>query len=127
MSYEHRIVIVERHISEGKMPYTFAIELARFDLSWMKTGDAFKRIFTNLIDFDIFVNNEDPNAVYPDEYWRADMYGEHCKSATVDAVLDFIEQSGETNRRVKMLSACLTYLKYHADEYGDLHIVHYGY
>lgn len=127
MSYEHRIVIAERHYSDGEKRYVWAFELARFDLGWMQSGESFKRIFKNPIDFDIYVNNEDPNTVYPDEYWREDMYGEHCKSATVDTVLHFLEQAGDNNRRVKVLVACLKHLNESRDEYGDLHVVHYGY
>lgn len=127
MSYEHRIIIAERHESEGKTPYIFAFEFARFDLGWMESGESFKRLFTEPIDFNIFVNNEDPNRIYPDEYWKEDMYGAHCKAASVDSVLNFLEQTSDTNRRLKLLAACLRQLKESAHIFGDIKVVHYGY
>lgn len=127
MSYEHRVIIAERHEAGTENPYVFAFELARFDLGWMASGEQFKRIFTNPIDFNIYVNNEDPNKVYPDEYWKEDMYGERCKSADVGTVLDFLEHCEDGNRRLSLLLPCLRLLRERVNEYGDLHIVHYGY
>ena len=127
MSYEHRIIIAERHVSEGEKPYIFSFELARFDLGWMIDGENFKRVFSAPIDFDIFVNNEDQNVVYPAEYWREDMYGEHCKFATVDAVLDYLSATADSNRRVKLFLACLRQLKAFESDYGQICLVHYGY
>lgn len=127
MSYEHRIIIAERHETEGENPYVFAFELVRFDLGFMASGEQFKRIFTKPIDFNIYVNNEDPNETYPEEYWKEDMYGEHCKSATVETVIDFLEHSADDNRRLKLLLSGLRLLRDRKEDYGDIHVVHYGY
>ena len=128
MSYEHRIIIAERHETESENPYVFAFELVRLDLGWMESGERFKRLFKTPIDFNIYVNNEDPNETYPEEYWKEDMYGEHCKSASVNYVLDFLENNcKDTNRRLSILRALLRDLREHKEDYGDIRVVHYGY
>ena len=129
MGYEHRIVIVERHAYEGNKvdSEAFGFEIARFDLSrYDESGETYTRYFTIPIDFEIYVNNEDPNKVYPSEYWKTDMYGEHCKYTTVENAIEWLNLA-TGNRRARLLLAFLRQLQELKSDYGELCVVHYGY
>lgn len=64
-------------------------EISRFDLSKMGyyeyKGKSFREIFTHEIDFDLYVNDS-----YGEDA-RIDSYGEHCKWATIEEVIEWLE------------------------------------
>lgn len=135
MGYESKIVIMDRH--EYKKPngdkWIFALEISTFDLSKMgyekANGHTFHDIFKTPIDFDLYIQNEDANNVYPAEYWREDCYGEHCKYTTIENVIAWLEQSktAKTYRRAKLLLNCLYSFRDIQNEFTQLCVVHYGY
>ena len=141
MGYESKIIIVDRreHKDTGKSTWTYGAEIAQFDLGKMgheryPVGNydvlqSFRELFTVPIDFDLSVQNEDSDKVYPDEYWREDMYGEHCKYTTdLDGVICWLEQSEahEHYRRAALFLDFLRVLQEHKDEYSQICLVHYG-
>ena len=135
MGYESKIVIAER--SENKTPngktLVWGNEIARFDLSKMGwdevNGKSFPALFTHEIDFDIYINPEQYDKIMPDNYFREDMYGDICKWASVDTVIDWLEASGVANtyRRAKLFLGFLRVLRDQRKDYGQLCVVHYGY
>lgn len=143
MGYESKIVVIDRreHEATEKHPaWVYGSEIARFDLGKMGYEKypvnnyddlrTFRDLFTVPIDFDLSVQNEDSNTVYPDEYWREDMYGEHCKYTTdIDSVIAWMERYLEHDdyRRAALFYDFLRVLKEHEDEYQQIVLVHYGY
>lgn len=138
MGYESRVFVIERH--EYDMPngskWVFGDELARFDLSKMGyeivDNKYFSDVFKTEIDFDLHDIGEDPNAEeYNEEDYRFDRYGAHCKWATIDQVLHWLENSEvlqvEHYRRAVMLYDALKMFKAHEADFGQLVVVHYGY
>lgn len=135
MGYESKIVIVER--TSGTYPsgknFVSASEIARFDLCKMGyeqvNGKEFHKIFTIPIDFDIYVRTDEPEQDYDPEYWRVDCYGDHCAWATVDDVIDWLEQSQVVNeyRRAELFLDFCKALKAHESDYKQICLVHYGY
>ena len=135
MGYESKIIIVDR--SECEMPngktWVYGDEIARFDLSKMGNelvnGKLFRNVFHTPVDFNLYVNNEDPNVSYSESYWREDMYGAVCKWASVDEVMSWLKNSetAQTYRRAKLFFDFLRVLKMHESEYGQICVVHYGY
>ena len=135
MGYESKIVVIDRreHEATGKHPaWVYGSEIARFDLSKMGyervDGKEFREVFSAPIDFDLYVANDD-GEIHPDEYWREDCYGEHCKMASVDDVLQWLEKSEvlKEYRRAKLFYDFLRVLKEHENEYQQIVLVHYGY
>ena len=88
MGYESRIFFVERKTCfDGRI--VIGSEISRFDLSKMGyyeyNGKSFRKIFTQEIDFDLDINDS-----YGEDA-RIDSYGEHCKWATVEDVIKWLE------------------------------------
>lgn len=135
MGYESKIIIMDRHehTTPNNGKWIGALEIATFDLSKMGyekvNGKEFTDIFKTPIDFDLYIQNEDPSTVYPAEYWREDCYGEHCKYTTIENVIDWLEQSkvAKTYRRAKLLLNCLYSFRDIQNEFTQLCVVHYGY
>lgn len=135
MGYESKIVVVERITCEYPNGKSFVIgdEIARFDLCKMGyekvSGKVFWKVFTTPIDFDIYLNTEQPEKDYDPEYWRTDCYGDHCTWATVDDVIDWLEQSesAKTYRRAKLFLDFCKALKAQESDYKQICLVHYGY
>jgi hypothetical protein len=136
MGYESKIIIVDRkaYDQENGNTWVYGDEVARFDLC--KMGYAifnykrFRDLFTVPVDFDLYVNREDPNANYDPEYFRQDCYGEHCKYTTdIDSVIFWLEQSEKNDpyRRAKLFLDFLRVLKENAKDFNELCLVHYGY
>lgn len=128
MGYESKIIIVERHEHEKLdgtlLPY--GDDIACFDLSKMGyeqvNGKAFPAVFTNEIDFDLY-------CVDPEKPTRVDMYGDICKWADVEDVIDWLEASNvaKTYRRAKLFLDFVRCLRSHLDDFGQLCVVHFGY
>ena len=51
----------------------------------------------------------------------------HLADETVDAVLDYLNTTTDSNRRVKLFLSCLRQLKAFESDYGQICVVHYGY
>ena len=90
MGYESKIFFVERKVYSGdRVINVIGSEISRFDLSKMGyyeyNGKSFRKIFTQEIDFDLDINNS-----YGEDA-RIDSYGEHCKWATVEDVIAWLE------------------------------------
>lgn len=137
MGYESKIIVIDRHELKddaGKTTGIYGAEIAQFDLCKMGydyfDGKQFRNLFATPVDFDLSVQNEDSNTVYPDEYWREDMYGEHCKYTTdIDSVIAWLEQyeAHEHYRRAALFLDFLRVLKNRKGEYTQICLVHYGY
>lgn len=137
MGYESKCVIVERKECESPdgSKWVYGGEIARFDLSEMGyetvNGKMFREVFKTPIDFDIYVNPDDGNE-HSWEYWREDFYGEHCKWATVDEVLAWLDASDVVKkqhyRRATLFRDFLFVLKLnHEHDFNQICVVHYGY
>ena len=135
MGYESKIIVVDRR--EHELPsgetWVYGDQIATFDLSKMGyervNGKTFSEVFLNPIDFNLYIQPEDPNVTYTDEYFREDCYGEHCKWATTYDVLEWLDESEVLHdyRRAKLFYDFLVSLNEHKDDWGQLCIVHYGY
>lgn len=143
MGYDSKIIIVDRREhkdKDGNLVCVYGAEIAQFDLCKMGYNKypvdnydvlrSFRELFTIPIDFDLSVQNEDSNKEYPAEYWREDMYGEHCKYTTdIKSVMAWLRQSEEHEhyRRASLLLDFLASLLNHAHDWAQLCLVHYGY
>ena len=104
-------------------------EISRFDLSKMGyykyKGKSFREIFTQEIDFDLDINDS-----YGEDA-RIDSYGEHCKWATVEDVIKWLEMycANVNYRRAENLLLYLYIMKKQIEEnkWGQICVVHYGY
>lgn len=120
MSYESRLIVVERSKYETWCDYVFAEEIARFDLRSVSWNH--KEIFTEPIDFDILSTNGERV-----EYKKTDCYGEHCCMADMETVISALEKldAEEDYRRYKPILGLLK--GFNPNEWHELKVVHYGY
>lgn len=134
MGYESRIFVIERKVLND-FGYTIGSEIARFDLCKMGydkvNGIEFREVFKTPIDFNIYSGWEDPDKEYDEEDYRVDLYGEHCKYAPVDDVINWIEEHMKSDgyeyyRREALFLDFIKSLKEHKDDYSELVLVHFG-
>lgn len=134
MGYESRVFIIERSECCGGK-FVYGDEIARFELCKMGNEVVNYKYFTDVfktpIDFDLHDIGEDPNCEeYREEDYRTDQYGEHCKYASIDSVLEWLESSETVNvekyRRAVLLRDFLKMLKDRSSDFGNIVVVHYG-
>ena len=126
MGYESKIIIGKR------IEHSFGVwfdEIARFDLSKMGYEIVENETFKTPIDFNLYVNNYDPDKDYPDSFFREDMYGMQCKYTNTENVLRWLEKSETAKEywRAELLLRFLKTLKEKEPEWGSFCAVHYGY
>ena len=121
MGYESRIFIMDRNTYKGidGNDHSWAEQIAMVNMCKMGYDSGFHELFTEPIDYKIFIDEEHD----VDE----DCYGEHLKSATVQAVIDWLEKEIETDdyRRLPVLLGLLK--GFQTDRWSELQVVHYGY
>ena len=131
--YQSRIIIVDRFEYAPKQ--CIGSEVARFDLAgvgYEKVDNKFfTDVFTEDIDFNLYRMDEQEYE-YDEQYdekHRRDCYGEHCKYASINAVMRWLELSPTTMRcrRVKAFYLALAAYKSCEDRFDELLVVHYGY
>ena len=128
MGYESKIYIVNRHewelIDGLKMvsgDNIMEIDLAKIGYQgyYNKT---FPQLFTNEIDFDLWINNEKT---------RTDCYDEHCKYGDIDEIIKWVEKMVDDThyRRAELFLNILKYIKTQQENgvWENVKIVHYGY
>ena len=127
MGYESRIFFVERKsYSDDRTIIIIGSEISRFNLQNMRyykyKGKSFREIFTYKIDFDLYIDGKDA---------RIDSYGEHCKWATVEEVIEWLEMYcvNVNDKRAENLLLYLYVMKKQIEEnkWGQICVVHYGY
>lgn len=132
MSYESRVIIVNRRETEN---FVFGSEIARFELSAMGREmvnyRTFCDVFKTPIDFNLYGMPEiwtDPEETHPDQHYREDAYGAHCKMASVDDVLAWLEASNTAKeyRRARLLQDFLVCMKEEMNNFDDVRVVHFG-
>lgn len=114
MGYESKLIIVDRHVWDSG--YAFAEMIAEFRMCCLPWNH--REIFKTPIDFDLYVGCE---AV------RKDCYGEHCKMAKPEVVVDALEKMAreEDYRRYNPIIQMLK--GFDSNQWEDLEVVHYGY
>lgn len=121
MGYESRIFIMDRNENEAPNgeKYTWAEKIAMVNMCKMGYDNGFHELFTEPIDYKIFIDGETETDV--------DRYGEHLKSATVQTVIDWLEKEIKTEdyRRLPVLLGLLK--GFQTDRWSELQVVHYGY
>ena len=132
MGYESKIYItnVRRHKQEDGKVWTYAEIIAEFELRKMGHSVAnsidFCELFTNPIDYMIYVPgvNENNNECMVAK--DTDGYGEHIKSGDINRIITWLEREAEQDnyRRLKPLIGMLK--GFNADEWDDLQVIHYG-
>lgn len=131
MGYESKIIIGKR--KELPNGYVWFDDVAQFDLSKMGyeyvENRTFHETFRTPIDFNIYLNNYDPDKEYPDSFFREDMYGKQCKYTETENVLRWLEKSETAKEywRAELLLMFLRELKEKEPEWGTFCAVHYGY
>ena len=125
MGYESKIIVMDRkEYTIGKIKDAYASKIAEFDLCNMgciKFNEKyFNELFTNKIDFNVFVNNEPVTT---------DCYGDDLKYTHISNVLEWLyeSQKKEKYRRVTPLISYLETLKNDSVSWNEIVIVHYGY
>ena len=127
MGYESRVFIIDRRENEGG--FVWGEEIARFDLCKMGweivAGKQFREVFKTPIDFDLDI----PLTGVKDLPYRADAYGDICKSASISDVIGWLEKSKVLRdwKVAKLFYDFLKVLQEHENEYRELILVHYGY
>lgn len=136
MGYESRLIVVDR-LEYEDMDDSICVygdEIAQIDLSKMGAekvdGKMFFDIFSKEIDFDL------PYKVVGDRYeewttdhaaYRKDDYGNVCRWAAIDDVVDWLEMADMDYRRARVALAILKGIQANASGFGQLIVVHYGY
>ncbi len=122
MGYESRIIVMNRseltRPNGGNWVYTenwvYAEKIAEMNMCCM--GSDFKKLFEKPIDYTIYVN---------DEKTDEDCYGEHIKYATIDRIVEWLENYNEDYRRIAPLLGLLK--GFDESEWDELQVLHYGY
>lgn len=121
MSYESRIIIVNRNVIERRdgTLWVYGDQIASIDMSCMCQG--FVELFKNEIDYELYIDdgNESTNK---DCYGKVMTYTD-CK--TVIKYLKKLIANGHNYRRLTMLLGLLKGIN--EDQWEDIQVVHYGY
>lgn len=114
MGYESKIVVVDRSdIWDG---YIVGETIAVFNLSGVNWNPA--EIFTEKIDFDLFVDGE---------CTREDKYGKTCRMADIDDVVKVLESMAE-KYNYRRFAPVISLLKgFEQQRWDALKVIHYGY
>ncbi len=115
MGYESKIIIVNR-VEPTWSELAFAEVIAEFKLCCV--GYEFKEAFTEPIDFELYVG---------DTATQTDCYGELCKMADVDDVINALEALAKKESYRRFAPAIGLLKGFNVDEWDDLKVVHYGY
>lgn len=122
MGYESRIIVAVRN--EWSNGYVWFQKLGEMRLS--KCG-CFPEIFTTEIESDIYGDGFKKNS---DEEYKLteDCYGDICKYAPIQTVIDWLEKA-EATEHYRRFTPAIAMLKAYAMEKweGDLVVIHYGY
>ena len=128
MSYESKIIFADRY--EHLPNEAYGREICQFDMCvinyLMIDGKFFHELFTRPIDFDLNENGD----VWGEQA-RIDKYGVHCKWATVDELIKWLEEFKKEDdyRRAELLLSFLYTLQDQINNgrWNQICIVHYGY
>lgn len=114
MAYESKIYIVERNKTTN-----FAEAIATLRLGAM--GRCFVDVFTNELDFELYLDGDGDRPVI------TDAYGDVPKYAPLEKVKGFVATLVKhiDYRRIKVLNALLD--GFDESEWGELLVVHMGY
>ena len=122
MGYESRIFIIDRN--ERTTPkgdkWVYGEKIAMVDMCKMGYDSGFHELFTEPIDYKIFIDGETET--------DTDCYGEHLKSATVQTVIEWLEKEisvADYYRRMRPLLGLLE--GFNESDWSELQVVHYGY
>lgn len=137
MGYESKLVIAKvskvTKVETGETLFAFGEIIAEINMSKMYSD--FPNIFTNAVDYDVFIDNED-------EPTTEDKYGDKLKAADVQTVINYIERKIAEGEEYRRLKPCLAFLKaLNTEEWKQdiesgkskdrsttkLQVVHYGY
>ena len=124
MGYESRIIVALRRVWE-KSDLVWYHKLADMKLS--RVSYDFPEIFTTEIESNIYGDGFKENST--EEYeLTVDKYGDTCKYADIQAVIDWLENA-ESKEHYRRFTPAIAMLKaYAAEEWeGDLVVIHYGY
>lgn len=124
MGYESRIIVARRTVWEGSGLVWFE-KLSEMWLS--KVGYNFPEIFTTEIESNIYGDGFKENS--DEEYeLTEDHYGDVCKYADVQTVIDWLENA-EAKEHYRRFTPAIAMLKAYAAEKweGDIVVIHYGY
>ena len=124
MGYESRIIVASRYIFD----HSGEIWFEKLGEMWLsKCGYGFPKIFTTEIESDIYGDGFKENS--EEEYeLTEDCYGDICKYAPIQTVIDWLEKS-EAEEHYRRFTPAIAMLKAYAMEKweGDLVVIHYGY
>lgn len=128
MSYESKILIVDVHREKnphsknyGKVYYVENI--ATFDMSCMGYENGWRELFSNPIDYEVYVTSEDKST-------KIDKYGEKIKSGNFDKIINWLDTHNNTglHNSSKRITPLVEMLKgFNKNEWDDLQIIHFGY
>ena len=123
MGYESKLYIVERGTLKDDDGMTYAHVIAMFDMS--KMGYHFVDVFEKKTDLYFYASDGNTRIV-------EDMYGDPITEATVEDVIDVLEEAvenGDDYRRIfPLLAALKTIYEQQTDgRWGELAVLHYGY
>ena len=124
MGYESRIIVARRTVWERSGLVWFE-KLSEMWLS--KVGYNFPEIFTTEIESNIYGDGFKENS--DEEYeLTEDCYGDVCKYADVQTVIDWFENA-EAKEHYRRFPPAIAMLKAYAAEKweGDIVVIHYGY
>lgn len=122
MAYESRVFIVNRRAF--KYPngngWVWGENIADVKMSAMGYDSGFKELFTQEIDYKLFIDNSNKDT-------NKDRYGEHLKYTSVDTVVRWLEKeiTRSDYRRLPVLLGLLKGLD--PKQWDELQVVHYGY
>ena len=137
MGYESKLVIVKvdkvTKVETGETLFAFGEIIAEINMSKMYSD--FPNIFTNAVDYDVFIDDEN-------EPTTEDKYGDKLKTTGVQTVIDYIERKIAEGEEYRRLKPCLAFLKalnteewkqdIESGKFKDrnttkLQVIHYGY
>lgn len=123
MGYESKLYIVERGSLKDDDGMTYARVLAMFDMC--KMGYRFVEVFEKKTDLYFYADDGNTRIV-------EDMYSDPIREATVEDVIDYLEEAvenGENYRRIfPLLAALKTFYEQKEDGIWDkLAVLHFGY
>jgi hypothetical protein len=121
MSYESKIIIVNRSVIESRNGtlWVYGEQIADIDMSCMCQG--FVELFKNEIDYKLCVENSD-------EPTKEDRYGKVMTYTDCKTVIKYLKKliaNGNNYRRLNMLLGLLKGIN--EDQWEDIQVVHYGY
>lgn len=122
MGYESRIFIMDRNENEAPNgeKYTWAEKIAMVNMCKMGYDNGFHELFTEPIDYKIFIDGETETDV--------DRYGEHLKSATVQTVIEWLKKEISVADYYRRMGPLLGLLEgFNESDWSELQVVHYGY